>query len=277
MAFMQTPDQNTPVLRRPARRKRQPVDPSAATGPDFVEALARGLRVLRCFGPDTRSLGNLELAAMTGLPKSTISRLVFTLTSLGYLRYHPDTGQYSPDVGVLALGYGLLASLEIRHLARPFMEDLAQRTGGAVALGRFDGESMVYVEAIHGSSALYLRLPVGYRLAMDSAMGRAHLAQLPPAQCKALLQSLAAGVPSSAQMKKARADYLASGCCFGIGDWQQGINAVAVPFIPPTEQHCFVLSCGGPASLLPEDRLRGEVAQQLRRIAQCLSPGVHPS
>ena len=39
------------------------------------------------------------------------------------------------------------------------MTDLARETGGAVALGAFDGDAMTYVEAIHGSSALY---PVSY-------------------------------------------------------------------------------------------------------------------
>lgn len=259
--------------RQPARRKRRLITEGASSTPDFVEALARGLRVLRCFGPDARSLGNLELAQLTGLPKSTISRIVYTLTSLGYLRYHADTGQYSPDVGVLALGYGLLASLEIRQLARPFMQELAERTGAAVALGRFDGESMVYVEAIHGSSALYLRLPVGYRLGMDSAMGRACLAHMSADQRKHVLGQLATQAPSLAQLKKALDDYQSTGCCFGIGDWQQGINAIAVPFTPVTQEGSFVISCGGPANLLPEERLRGEVAAYMRDVVKRLAPG----
>lgn len=259
--------------RQPARRKRRLITEGASSTPDFVEALARGLRVLRCFGPDARTLGNLELAQLTGLPKSTISRIVYTLTSLGYLRYHADTGQYSPDVGVLALGYGLLASLEIRQLARPFMQELADRTGAAVALGRFDGESMVYVEAIHGSSALYLRLPVGYRLAMDSAMGRACLAHMPVERRKQILSDVAVQSPSAAQMLKALNDYQSTGCCFGIGDWQQGINAIAVPFTPVTQEGSFVISCGGPANLLPEERLRGEVAAYMRDIVKRLAPG----
>src|SRR5690606_17059313 len=141
-----------------ARRKRQVVPGAAVVSTDFVEALARGLQVMRCFGPGVKTLGNLDLAELTGLPKSTVSRIVYTLTALGYLRYHTDTGRYSPGYGVLALGFGLLANLEVRQLARPLMEDLARATGGAVALGAFDGTAMAYVDAVHGSAALYLRL-----------------------------------------------------------------------------------------------------------------------
>ncbi len=51
----------------------------------FVEALARGLEVLRAFAPNHALLGNQEIARATGLPKPTVSRLTYPLTKLGYL------------------------------------------------------------------------------------------------------------------------------------------------------------------------------------------------
>ncbi|KOF53011.1 IclR family transcriptional regulator, partial [Achromobacter sp. DMS1] len=180
------PDQQ-PERSKPARRKRKtgPATQPPAQSPDFITALARGLDVLRCFRHGAGALGNLDLARLTGLPKPTISRITYTLTELGYLRYHGDTGKYSPGYGVLALGYGLLAGLEVRELAKSSMNELAAATGAAVALGAFDGDAMTYVEAVHGSSALYLRLPVGYRASLDSAMGLAYLASLPRHACDA--------------------------------------------------------------------------------------------
>jgi hypothetical protein len=56
----------------------------------FVTALARGLELLGAFRPDDRVLGNLELATRTALPKSTVSRLTYTLTRLGYLEPAQD-------------------------------------------------------------------------------------------------------------------------------------------------------------------------------------------
>ncbi len=257
--------------RRPARRKRQ-AGFGDTSSPDFVEALARGLSVLRCFEPGVVALGNLELAERTGLAKSTVSRIVYTLTALGYLRYHQDTGQYSPDLGVLALGFGCLANLEVRQLARPLMQRLAQATGAAVALGAFDGASMTYVEAVHGSSALYLRLPVGYRVGMNSTMGRAYLASLPDDERSRLLDALVLPPGMPDMMRRACKDFAQSGCCYGIGDWQPGINAVAAPFATLTGESAFVLSCGGPDSILPEARLRSEVTDSLNEIVGKLAP-----
>ena len=219
--------------------------------------------MLRCFRHGVNALGNLDLARLTGLPKPTISRITYTLTELGYLRYHPDTGKYSPGYGVLALGYGLLAGLEVRELAKASMTELARQTGGAVALGAFDGDAMTYVEAVHGSSALYLRLPVGYRASLDSAMGRAYLASLPEDECAALAARMGEAAPDDAVICRARAELRETGCCFAIGEWQSDINAVAVPFASLTGEGVFVMSCGGPASLLSEAELRGRVAQSL--------------
>ncbi|WP_343719820.1 IclR family transcriptional regulator [Achromobacter dolens] len=257
------PDQKL-ALSAPARRKRAGAVGEGPVSPDFITALARGLEVLRCFRPGVAALGNLDLARLTGLPKPTISRITYTLTELGYLRYHPDTGKYSPGYGVLALGFGLLAGLEVRELAKASMTDLARETGGAVALGAFDGDAMTYVEAIHGSSALYLRLPVGYRASLDSAMGRAYLASLPAAACADVLERLGPAAPAAAAIERARAELRDTGCCFAIGEWQSGINAVAVPFTSVTGEGVFVMSCGGPEGLLPEAGLHTQVAPALR-------------
>ncbi len=256
------PDQKL-ELSLPARRKRAAGSGEGAHSPDFITALARGLDVLRCFRHGVAALGNLDLARLTGLPKPTISRITYTLTELGYLRYHPDTGKYSPGYGVLALGFGLLAGLEVRELAKASMTDLARETGGAVALGAFDGDAMTYVEAIHGSSALYLRLPVGYRATLDSAMGRAYLASLPADECDAVLARLDQGAPAAETIARACAELAQTGCCFAIGEWQSGINAVAVPFTSITGEGVFVMSCGGPASLLEASLLRDRVAPAL--------------
>ncbi|WP_165720636.1 IclR family transcriptional regulator [Bordetella trematum] len=259
--------QQSPVS-GPARRKRQTGGAGTAS-PDFITALARGLDVLRCFRSEPKTLGNQELARLTGLPKPTISRITFTLTELGYLRYHAESGKYSPGHAALALGFGLLAGLAIRDLAKADMTALATQTGGAVALGAFDGDAMVYVEAMHGSPALYLRLPVGYRASLDTAMGRAYLAALAPAAREALMASPSA--PGEQVVQEALRDYERHGCCFAIGQWQSGINAAAVAFPALTGEGVFVLSCGGPAELLPPTLLHDQVAPALVRVAARLS------
>ena len=53
---------------------------------DFVTALARGLELLRAFRREGEALGNGELAERTGLSRSTVSRLAYTLNTSATIR-----------------------------------------------------------------------------------------------------------------------------------------------------------------------------------------------
>src|SRR5204862_2242389 len=87
--------------------------------PDFVSAIGRGFAILRCFKRNVKVLGNKDLAQLTGLPKSTIARLTYTLTKLGYLEYLPAVEKYSLGIGALTLGQTYLAGLDVRDVAHP--------------------------------------------------------------------------------------------------------------------------------------------------------------
>ncbi|HJY37258.1 MAG TPA: helix-turn-helix domain-containing protein, partial [Steroidobacteraceae bacterium] len=70
----------------------------------FVTALSRGLDVLSCFRSGSRLLGNQDISERCRLPKSTVSRLTYTLTKLGYLHYVKESGKYRLGTATLALG-----------------------------------------------------------------------------------------------------------------------------------------------------------------------------
>src|SRR5216684_5987902 len=60
----------------------------------FATTLAKGLVVLEAFEAGAPMLGNMELAARTGIPRPTVARLTHTLAELGYLRYDQDLAKY---------------------------------------------------------------------------------------------------------------------------------------------------------------------------------------
>ena len=64
-----------------------PAPPKGKEDRHFVTALSRGLEVLGCFRSGDKLLGNVDIARRCGLPKSTVSRLTYTLTRIGYLHY----------------------------------------------------------------------------------------------------------------------------------------------------------------------------------------------
>jgi len=242
----------------------------------FVSALARGLEVLSVFRPQDRVLGNQELARRARLPKSTVSRLTYTLTKLGYLEPAKDpsgTMGYRLGSRVLALGSNLLQRLDIRALARPHMQQLADQTLTMVALGTPERRSMIYIETCRSEPIMTLRLNVGSRIPMaTTAMGRAYLAICSESERRALMQRFRESHPQQwpvveQGIAEALASYHDLGCCTSFTEWQGHVNAIAVAFRVPG-QPALAISCGGPAYNLAPDYLLGEVRPRMLEAVQ---------
>ncbi|HHK73894.1 MAG TPA: IclR family transcriptional regulator, partial [Rhizobiales bacterium] len=240
----------------------------------FVTALARGLDVLRSFKPGDVSLGNLEIARRTGLPKPTISRLTYTLTQLGYLTYSDRHGTYQLGPGVLSLGYAMLSGLDIRERARPFLQELSNELDVTVALGGRDRMEMVYLEVCRGPAAVTLTINVGTRIPLaPTAMGRALLAALPPGERDFLMghvrercETIQEYSKLEAGVKKAVTDVAGRGFCLSLGDWRADVNAVGVPLVTH-DQNIYGLICGGPAFRISAQMLEEECGPRLVDIA----------
>jgi DNA-binding IclR family transcriptional regulator len=249
----------------------------------FVNALARGLELLRCFGPGDVYLTNAELAKRSALPKPTVSRLTHTLTTLGYLNYSESLGKYQLGAGVLALGYRMLSTMDLRKLARPLMEELAEYAQASVSLGARDRLSMVYVETCRSSANVTLRLDVGARIPMaTTAMGKALLCVLPQAERNYLLDRVRqrdeANWPQiKAGVEQGFKDYQDRGFCMSAGEWQGDVHAVGVPVRGLDGEQVMAFNCGGPAFLLSHARLEEDLGPKLvqlvRRIDTILGRG----
>ncbi|MES2257527.1 MAG: IclR family transcriptional regulator [Pseudomonadota bacterium] len=240
----------------------------------FVNALARGLELLRCFGPGEVYLTNAELAKRTSLPKPTISRLTHTLTRLGYLDFSESQGKYRLGAGVLALGYRMLSTLDLRQLARPLMADLAEYAQASVSLGTRDRLSMVYIETCRSTANVTLRLDVGSRIPLaTTAMGKALLCVLPEAERNYLLDHVRQRDEQNWPLIKAGIeqgfkDYQERGFCISAGAWQSDVHAVGVPVRGVDGEQMMAFNCGGPAFLLPRERLEEDLGPRLVQLAK---------
>jgi len=254
--------------------------PDEERDPKFVSALARGLEVLRAYRRGDATLGNLELAARTGLPKPTISRLTYTLSKLGYLDYEPLSGKYRLGTPVLALGYTCLAGMGVRQVARPFMQELADYSTLQVALGGRDRMSIVYLESCRGNAPVILALDVGSHIKLStSAMGRAYIAALGETERAVLMERLEEHEgdrwPRVREgLQQAIEDYRTKGYCTSIGAWKAEVNAVGVPLVPRDGGPVVAFNLGGPAFLVDPARLEQDFAPRLvemvRRIDAAL-------
>jgi IclR family pca regulon transcriptional regulator len=127
---------------------------------DFIEALARGLDVVRSFRPGRRVSTLSEIAADTGLARPTVRRILLTLTELGYMW----------------------------DVARPHMERLVAQTGESTSMAQLDGSDIVYVARVAVPKIVTLAVSIGTRFpAAATSMGKVLLAALDPAELEAVL------------------------------------------------------------------------------------------
>jgi len=260
------------------RHKDKDRDKERDSAGDEVTALARGLAVLRCLAAADTPLGNRELASLTGIPKPTVSRLTGTLVSTGFLARLPDSERFVLSSAVLDLSNGFLRNSDIRTRARPFLVRLAERTTLSVHLTVRDRLDMVVIDTVRPrSAALVSRLEVGARIDMSrTSAGRAYLASLDPAAREALVGALQANAGNDwgyvgSRLEAAIADTAAQGYGLAIGEWYDGLNAIATTFLGPDNEH-YVVNCIGAAQQCPHSWLVTHVASVLREcVAQIVT------
>lgn len=234
-----------------------------------VTALARGLDVLRRIAGADAPVSNRELTEWTGIPKPTVSRITATLVNTGLLFRLPDSERFVLTASVLELSNGFLRNFDIRARARPFLIELAELTGLSVHLAVRDRLEMVVIDAIRPRSAVLVsRLEVGGRIDLcRTAVGRAYLSVLPPAERQTLIASVqtAAGDdwPSIIGGLQTGLDAARTlGFAISTGEWHHGLNAVAAGFVGPSGQR-YAVNCGGAAHQCPRDTLIETVAPAL--------------
>ncbi len=261
-----------------AKRPRPPAQPARKPKEDrhFVTALARGLDVLACFRHGEITLSNQELAQRCKLPKSTVSRLTMTLTKLGYLIHVQESGRYRLGTACLALGSALLNKLDVRKIARPMMQELAEFSGASVSLGVRDKLSMIYVENCRSSAALTLTLDVGSRMPLaSSAMGRAWLAAVPEEDRLEAMEQIhalddLAWPHVKAGIDQALEDYRTLGITCSFGDWNKEVNGVARAFDPGNGLPVMAVNVGGPSYNLSPEFLLKEVGPRLLKVVRAI-------
>lgn len=248
--------------------------PAAGGDRQFVIALARGLDVLRAFSAGEQWLGNQEIAARSKLTKPTVSRLTYTLTTLGYLNYDETTRKYCIAVGVLSLVQPILKRVELRHLVRPLMQVYADKVNAAVGLGTADGLDALYLEVCRGAEAVTVRLDPGSRIDIaTSAMGRALFAAMGSEQREDVLQRCEQRDPKNFKriergLLNAVDDVRERGFCMSASDWSPDVNGVGVPLRLEQAGMVFALNCGGAAWTLPLRRLETEVGPGLVALGE---------
>jgi IclR family acetate operon transcriptional repressor len=120
-----------------------------------------------------------DIAAATGLPKSTVHRILQSLVGWGFARAD-GAGGYLPGPRILTLAGKVMSRFDPAQHAGLALTGLRDRTGFAVHFAVRSGDEAVYVRKAEGRRPYQMGSRVGMSLPMHStAIGKAILAHLP--------------------------------------------------------------------------------------------------
>jgi len=212
----------------PASKHRQRKD-------DIIHSLARGIELLRAFGPESDRMTIAQAAKSTGLTRAGARRILLTLDSMGYVR--SDGRQYWLTARVLELGQGFLAQ-PLWQLVRPVLLSVAQTLNETVSAGVLEGHEVVYTVRTRSSRVLQHELRAGARLpAYASSIGRVLLAALPRSSLERyfaeakLISFTKFTVIDPGILRKRLEQVRKQGWCHVCDELDGGVSGVAVPLV----------------------------------------------
>ncbi|MCD0505075.1 IclR family transcriptional regulator [Bordetella petrii] len=250
------------------------MNPQPDRDTQFATTLAHGIDILACFKADSPALANKDFARQTGLSRSAVARLTHTLVELGFLQRDAASARYRLGASVLAMSYPLLASMQIRQVARPLMKQLADHARGGVSLVVRDRLQMVFVETARSNDSLQTRPDIGAALPLlASAAGKAWLCRVPEAQRAAVLNQLRVADAAAygrhiAALAPAQRDLERKGFCGNNLQWRPDAYGFAVPLYKPYDSLLYVVNCGVPSCDGPYKERAADLGPRLVTLAR---------
>ncbi|MCS7283895.1 MAG: IclR family transcriptional regulator, partial [Anaerolineae bacterium] len=236
-------------------------------------------QILMAFDDQHPERGVTEVAQATGLHKATAHRIMMTLLQHGLLERTADGERFRLGIRMVDLGLRALRNLDLRRVARPYMEQLVNRFGETCDLGIFDQGHVLSIEVIYGNHALIVATRVGTHLPIHcTASGRIFLAFLPQEVVEPLLKE---PIPACTEKtitcpQRLREELEATrrrGYGIDDGEFEPGIRAVAVPIRDVFGNVVATLAMPGPVERMTWERV-SEIAQALMEAAAAISAHV---
>lgn len=218
------------------------------TSRDHVESFARGLAVLRAFGPNCRAATLSDIAKLTGMQRSAARRFLLTLCDLGYATQTDRLFSLTPRV--LELGYGYLSGLQVTDLIQTHLTRITTELHESSSAAVLDGADIVYIARSAAPQRLMsVSLGVGYRLpAYATSMGQALLADLPDETVGILFHNVefqkftSRTVPDRAALLARLAEIRTLGYAIADQELEAGLRSLAVAIRGSASRPSFAIN-----------------------------------
>lgn len=244
-------------------------------------AILRVPEVLMALAHDSGGRSFADLSEAVGLPKSSLHRMLRTLEGGGYVINTHGTYRLGPGASRLAqMIERALPPQGLAAIAKPILEDVAQRSGESVILAVLHEQRshVIYVEVINSNAPLRVMVPRGNIRPLHSASsGKAILAYMTAEDqrryvSEAPFEMFTDETSTREELPEILQQIRRSGVVFDRNGSFRGASGVAVPCFDSTSEVCAALSVAGPTDRIERHRaeLEARALEAGERISRSL-------
>jgi DNA-binding IclR family transcriptional regulator len=244
---------------------------------NFIAVVQRVFAVLEALSQQTKSGVPLEeITQISGLPKTTVFRLLYSMHKLGFAERDPDTGLYSLSGKFFELGTNALPYQRLTVLARPLMQTLLLSFGESVNLAVPKLGGAIYIAVLESPKPHRVAASIGgFSFLHSTSVGKCIAAYLPSEEVEKQLGRH--GMPpltkttivSRQDLEKELARVRAAGVAVDSEENVQGIVCVGGPIFASGKQPIAAMSVSGPAIRMSQNLAAVKTA--VREAVQTIS------
>ena len=241
-----------------------------------LSSVSTAARLLKAFTASHPSWGVTELSQHLGVSKSTVHRVLATLSDEGILEQDTGSGRYRVGLVMFDLAAAVPTQRNLHEAVLLPMTDLRNRTGETVQVGVLDGRQVVYVERLDSPNTLRMFTDLGRRNhAHCTGSGKALLAFAPPSLQARILKGwdlprkTEHTITSVEVLKADLASIRRTGYAENRHESEIGVVSIAAPIRDGSGRCVAALSVAGPAERI--DANRDQVAEAVVVLAHTVS------
>ncbi|WP_289141019.1 IclR family transcriptional regulator [uncultured Brevibacillus sp.] len=222
----------------------------------MVQSIERTMKIIRVLISDEKPAWPIsELVDATGLPISTLHRFLESMIHYGLVEQEPVTKHYKAGYTWMEIGFLLHEKLNLRAVARPYMEELAVEVEESIFLNIPAGGDSIPIEKVESPLKIRIDENLGERIPLT--IGAPSKMILAYWKTPEMMKIVSAQLPTAShqtfieQLAQARQN----GYAISYAEKTEGTMAVAAPIIGYGNQLVGAISINAPSFRVPDERL----------------------
>ncbi len=222
-------------------------------------AVRRALILLRYIVDHEDGLSIREASRDLGYSPTTVQNIINAMHDQGFVVQDKQTECYLLGPEAIKFGLAALDRLELRKVARPYMEDLSAKTRETVFLAIAQGDQAIYIDKVVSDHELRMDAPVGaHRPYNCTAVGKILLQNFSDEEIEELARKGAFEAKTEnsltqiAELKAEIGKIREQGWARDNEEFHQGAGCVAAPIYNHEGNIIAALTVSGPAARISE-------------------------